>query len=74
MIERKEGYPREECHLRLSEDDLLPPRSPTTNLNELRDYFRRELSEVVCVVEASECYSTLCVGLAMSLFMPPPLL
>lgn len=51
LVEGKENYPVQGSHLSLTEDDLLPPRAPTTDLHELRDYFARELSEVVCVVE-----------------------
>ena len=51
LVESKENYPVQGSHLSLTEEDLLPPRAPSTDLQELREYFSRELSEVVCVVE-----------------------
>jgi hypothetical protein len=57
-VEKKEGYPILGTHQALDESDFLPNKpkkySATTDLDELREHFAREVSEVICVVEGIE--------------------
>lgn len=53
-IETTDQFPVEGSHLSLDDKTLAQQEactSSTTDLNKLRDYFERELSEVICVVE-----------------------
>ena len=62
IVESKDQYPVQGTHLSLAESDYRPPfpskHTPTFNIEELKDYFKRELSEVICVVEGIEPISS----------------
>eukprot|EP00522_Entomoneis_paludosa_P016587 CAMPEP_0172452828 /NCGR_PEP_ID=MMETSP1065-20121228/10367_1 /TAXON_ID=265537 /ORGANISM="Amphiprora paludosa, Strain CCMP125" /LENGTH=360 /DNA_ID=CAMNT_0013204949 /DNA_START=118 /DNA_END=1200 /DNA_ORIENTATION=+ len=51
IVEEKEDYPIESTHLSIEEEDLKEPIYPTTNLKELREFFKEEIAEIICVVE-----------------------
>lgn len=51
MVEKKDEYPVEGSHLSIKEEDLLPPIYPMKNLEELKDFFKKEIAEIICVVE-----------------------
>lgn len=52
LVEEQEEYPVENSHLSLTEEDLKPEKhEPIKNMYSLREHFRNEVSEVICVVE-----------------------
>ncbi|KAL7579912.1 hypothetical protein ACA910_004916 [Epithemia clementina (nom. ined.)] len=51
IVESHDQFPTEHTHLSLTEADLQPPLYPLKNIDELRQYFKEELSEIICVVE-----------------------
>mmetsp|Transcript_20140 Transcript_20140/g.48102 ORF Transcript_20140/g.48102 Transcript_20140/m.48102 type:complete len:462 (+) Transcript_20140:43-1428(+) len=51
VIEANDEYPVENTHLSLKEEDLIPPLYPTPSLKELREHFKEEIAEIICVVE-----------------------
>jgi Inward rectifier potassium channel C-terminal domain len=58
IVEGKEGYSREGTHLSLDKADFEPAGpekySATLNVEELKEHFASEISEVICVVEGIE--------------------
>lgn len=58
IVEEKDDYPVQGTHLSLNKADFAPlsqsQPSPTKELKEIEEYFRSEISEVICVVEGIE--------------------
>lgn len=54
IVEAKDGYPFEGSHLSIEEEARAQPLEGTQNLAELRDYFKEEIAEIVCVVEGTD--------------------
>lgn len=54
ILEKKDEYPIEGTHLSVTDEDLTPPVDPAKNFRRLKEYFRKEISEVICVVEGIE--------------------
>lgn len=51
IIENHDGFPVDGTHLSLEEADLRYQSHPKVTLTELQQYFKQELSEIICVVE-----------------------
>lgn len=62
VIEEKDGYPIVGTHLSLQESEFMPDfsekYSATLDIDELKEYFAKEISEVICVVEGIEPISS----------------
>lgn len=62
IVEEKDDYPVDGTHLQLDEKDFRPVTDkkfqPNKNIQELEAYFRSEISEIICVVEAIEPISS----------------
>jgi hypothetical protein len=53
IVESKEEYPMEGTHLSIDLEEIenLPGTNPITDLDVLEEYFRKNVSELLCVVE-----------------------
>lgn len=67
IAERQEGYPEEGTHLELpvvsrqskqEQEMAVPQYSPIADLQQLRTFFEREISEVICIVEGLDPLSS----------------
>lgn len=62
IVEEKDDYPVDGTHLALDEKDFRPVTDkkfqPTKSIDELEEYFKNEISEIICVVEAIEPISS----------------
>jgi hypothetical protein len=62
LIETQEDYPIEGSHRQIKAELFEPVEptvfTPTTDVDEIKDYFDQEISEIICVVEAIEPISS----------------
>jgi hypothetical protein len=51
IAEHQDRYPTKGTHLSLTNQDLVPPADPVTDIQDLKSFFQQEIAEVICVVE-----------------------